>query len=197
LLILPILIVVFASTLQKYPFAQRMILFLVPIWLMLIAAGVADVLGQTRNRLSVVGLALITLLLIQPAVDAAGILRAPLVRVEIRPAIDYINAHDQTGDLLYVYYAARIPFRYYAARVDLSPDAVTIGKARRDWAGYFDEIDQQRGKGRVWFLFSDVAQNNGANEKRLFLYRLDQIGRRLDAFEAPSASAYLYDLTPQ
>lgn len=197
LLVLPILIAVFASALQKYPFVQRMILFLVPIWLMLIAAGAADILAQTRKRMSGIGLALIALLLIQPVAGAAGLLSAPLVRVEIRPAIDYIRAHEQTGDLLYVYYAARIPFRYYAARLKLSPDAVTIGKARSDWSGYFDEVDQQRGYNRVWFLFSDVAQNNGANEKRLFLYRLDQIGRRLDVFEAPSASAYLYDLTPQ
>jgi uncharacterized membrane protein len=197
LLGLPILVAVFVSALQKYPFAQRMILFLVPIWLMLIAAGVADILMQTRNRTAVIGLALVILLLFQPAADAAGILRAPLVRVEIRPAVDYIRAHDQAGDLLYVYYAARIPFQYYAPRLNLSPDAVTIGKARSDWSGYFGEVDKQRGKSRVWFLFSDVAQNNGANEKRLFLFRLDQIGRQLDAFESPGASAYLYDLAPQ
>jgi uncharacterized membrane protein len=195
LLGLPIVIAVFVSALQKYPFAQRMILFLVPIWLMLIAAGVADILRQTRKRTAMIGLALVSLLLIPPAADAAGILRAPLVRVEIRPAVDYIRTHDQAGDLLYVYYAARVPFQYYAARLNLAPDAVSIGQARSDWSGYFGEVDQQRGNSRVWFLFSDVARNNGANEKQLFLYQLDQIGRQLDAFESPGASAYLYDLT--
>jgi hypothetical protein len=197
LFMLPILIVVFASALQKYPFAQRMILFLVPLWLMLIAAGAAEILAQTRNRTAVIGLAFVTLLLIQPVVDAVGILSAPLVRVEIRPALDYIREHDQPGDLVYVYYAARIPYRYYATRLELGPEAVTIGKARSDWSGYFDEVDKQRGKGRVWFLFSEVAQNNGANEKRLFLYRLDQIGQRLEAFESPGSATYLYDLAPQ
>lgn len=195
LLGLPIIIAVCAAALHKYPFAQRMILFLAPLWLMLIGAGAAEVLAQTRGTLKVLGIALIALLLIQPVIEAGGILQAPLVRVEIRPAVDYIRTHDQPGDRLYVYYAARLPYLYYAARLNFDAEAIRIGNSRRDWSGYFDEVDQQRGTGRVWFLFSDVAQNGGANEKRLFLYRLDQIGRRLEAFEAPGASAYLYDLS--
>ena len=95
---------------------------------------------------------------------------------------------------------AQPAFDYYAATYgfgESDPGRTSVMRgieARENWQAYFDEVDRLRGTGRVWMLFSHVFTWGSASEERVILFRLDQIGKRLEAFSRADASAYLYEI---
>lgn len=143
------------------------------------------------------------------------------VREDIKPVLAYLNQQWQKGDITYLYYASQYQFKYYANRFgfDLQPEGKTVQNAppgtwfepalssyppelivghyfRKNLTDLNDEIARLIGHDRVWLVFSHVHDRRSAlDEEDLFLFRLDSIGKRLDAFQALEASAYLYDLS--
>ena len=191
LLLSPFPFVLAASALTLYPFTDRLMLFMLPVCLLFIAAGAA---WMTRQRWMVA--VPFTLMLVSPTVVMAMYhLKKPVEVEEIKPVLGHIRQSWRAGDTLYVYSGAEPAFDYYAANYGFrSSDAVHGIEARENWQRYFDDVDRLRGKGRVWILFSHVYTWGSASEERVMLFRLDQIGKRLDAFSQSDASAYLYEL---
>jgi hypothetical protein len=82
-------------------------------------------------------------------------------------------------------------------------DDVQIGDCdRQNPRAYLHEVDVERGRARVWFVFAHFAAQFRFDERGLVLAYLDAIGHRLDEFHAPPddqspmvAAAYLYDLS--
>jgi hypothetical protein len=112
------------------------------------------------------------------------------------------------GDILYIYYASAMSFQYYSERHLLEPmDEIAGRHSTEDWKLFRTDLEQLRGKGRVWILFSHVypfsagihTSAPGFDEERLFLDYLDSIGKKLDRARETGASVYLFDLgvTPQ
>ena len=96
---------------------------------------------------------------------------------------------------MYLYYAAWPAFQYYAGRYPFEKAQLVRGvSTRSDPNNYIKDLDNLRGKGRAWIVFSHVFTLKGVDEKAFFLSHLDRIGKRKDTFEAPGAAAYLYDL---
>ena len=61
---------------------------------------------------------------------------------------------------------------------------------------YLKDLEQLKGKGRVWFLFTAAIPKNGMDEERFLIYHLGKTGKRLDVFGRSGISAvYLYDLS--
>ena len=60
--------------------------------------------------------------------------------------------------------------------------------------GYAADLEQFRGRGRLWVVFSHTKATD-IDEELLFLHQLDLMGTRLDQITLTGASAYLYDLT--
>ena len=125
----------------------------------------------------------------------------PFYLEHLRPAAEYVREHWQAGDSLYVYYGAGQAFRYYAPRVGLADSGYLLGHcARAEPVKYLRELDEFRGRRRVWSLFTH-ATADGA-ELTLLRDYLDRAGPRLDAFEFAAAGehagmgahAYLHDL---
>jgi hypothetical protein len=142
-----------------------------------------------------VGPVLVGLLLFHPLVLAGHQLVAPPEREELAPVVRYLEAHRQDGDLVYVYYGAQFALRYYAPRLGVrGRDVVTGVAARTAWARYVEDLQQLRGRPRVWVLFSHVYARGGVDEERFFLHHLDTMGTRQDRFQRTGASVYLYDL---
>jgi 4-amino-4-deoxy-L-arabinose transferase-like glycosyltransferase len=117
----PLLLAFGAACLHRYPFmahygGNRLMLFSAPVLYLLVAAGgwgvFAWLWGQRQRWLA---LALTALLL------AALNLRAGLQenlsplnnREEIQPLVAYLETNRQPHDLIYVYYFAVAPFKYY------------------------------------------------------------------------------------
>ena len=203
-LLVPILAAVAASAVRMYPFGGRHTLYLLPILIVAAAAGWEFIAATTRERTGIRspwfmwGAALLFL-----AAPIAAITRnlPPFYLEHLRPAAEYVRENWQTGDSLYVYYGAGQAFRYYAPRVGLADSGYRLGHcARGEPSKYLRELDEFRGRRRVWSLFTH-ATVEGA-ELTLLRGYLDRAGRRLDTFEFPAAGehagmgahAYLHDL---
>ena len=202
LLLTPLVATLAASTLHRYPFRGRLLLFLVPSHLILVDRALPVWRGYVPKRAKLsptLAFLLIGFLFLHPLLDAgSGCLISLRTKEEIKPVIRYVENHRQDGDVLYLYYAALRPFQYYSARHLIAPmDEITGVESRQNWASYRKDLDQLRGKKRAWILFSHIYRGAGVDEERLFLDYLDTVGTRLDSSRAPGASVYLYDLDSQ
>jgi 4-amino-4-deoxy-L-arabinose transferase-like glycosyltransferase len=191
----PVLFCLLASSLRRYPFKGRLLLFLAPGALLLMGNGAAQLAGHCRYRfLRLGGLVLVILLFMPVAYRALGLALPPYGEEEIKPVIQNIWERRQPGDIVYVHYGANPAFQYYRE---------VYGYGFEDWVrGVFSPWDRTRylaelkqftgGRDvrRVWFLFS----HDRYDEAGFFLSKLDGMGKRLDGFEARGAAAYLYEL---
>jgi hypothetical protein len=193
LLLSSIPFVLIASALRVYPTQGRLLLFLVPMALILIAAGVEAVAASPPPHGIAIGAALLLLVAVPSTATAAFRLFRPLRHEDIKPVLQHVQERWQPGDQIYVYYGALPAFDYYAGRYGLADAPVIRGVASRDdWTRYAADVAGLRGRPRVWIVFSHVYDWGAANEERLVLFWLDRIGTRLDAFQSKQASAYLY-----
>lgn len=193
LLLSPMFMTLLASSFQVYPFHSRLILFLVPSLFLLLGEGAAWVREKTKSKspvLGLLGLTLIVAVCIRPVFFAGYHLIHPYKHEEARPVLRYLKEHKREEDIVYVYYASSSVFKYYSTRLNLEIEKYIQGIAsREDWRKYIEDLQQLRGKKRVWLFFSHAY-----SEEAFFLYYLDSIGKRLDSFKDVRASVYLYDL---
>ncbi len=195
LLLAPFPVAVTASALRAYPIYGRPIAFLIPGLALLVAVGADGIRRATAASMPLAGPFLVALLLFHPLVLAGNQLVAPPEREELVPVVRYLQEHRQEGDIVYVYYGAQFALRYYAPRLGVrGRDVVTGVAARTAWARYAEDLQQLRGRPRVWVIFSHVYARGGIDEERFILYHLDAIGTRQDRFQRTGASVYLYDL---
>ena len=68
------------------------------------------------------------------------------------------------------------------------------GAARQNPESYRREVDQLRGKARVWVLFAHAWPAGTVREQKEILARLDAVGVRKDRFVRHGAAVFLYDL---
>lgn len=128
LLLMPIGLTLLASGLQQYPFKARLILFLVPFAILILAEGARLMAAQLAAHQRFIGALLIVALFFQPVHYAVNNLRSPAfitddssyqrVREHFRPVIAYLQDNRQPGDVIYIYYAAQYAFRYYLEQFD-------------------------------------------------------------------------------
>ena len=204
ILLSPVFVTFLASALHKYPFRSRLVLFLTPFVILLIAEGVDYIRRKSRYKLAaIVSILLLFLLLVPPLGSASQLLVKPYLRGEIKPVISYVKTHQQPGDVLYIYQRGQYQFMYYAKKFGYQKGDYIIGVddldkydgkklSEAEWKRYQNDLDKLRGNKRVWLLFSHatVASEN----KRIKSY-LDSIGKQIDFFDRPGAFVYLYDLS--
>lgn len=194
LLSLPIIVTLVASALHKYPFEGRLLLFLTPLLLIPIAAGIEHIRVATIERSSLLATAFILVLLAHPVGNAWYRLIRPRAPEELRPVMEYVDNHHEEGDGVYVYYASLNAFHYYRKRFAWTEIYHAGIEARSEWQRYFEDIKNVLGKKRVWILLSHIATHQGVDEEQLFVTYLDMLGTQRDAYRTPGAAAYLYDL---
>ncbi len=205
LLTVPILAALAASALRVYPFDDRLILYLVPLFILLVAEGTVMVkrsLGRSANFL---GVAFVVLLLIKPAVMSLFCAVYPITREESRPVFLYLKERIQPEDTLYMYHSSRKAFHYYQLRYNFLHPYLEAVNSRDKVSRYIDDLQQLQGKARVWIFFTHVFEDNGFDERKFILNYLDRVGSRLDEFKVPAkgvpglrgtdSAVYLYDLS--
>lgn len=196
LLLVPVGLVAAASALHKYPFSDRLILFLVPALLLLVGAGTAYLYERVGPR-SAGAVVLICLVLVPYALRVGTYLREPVMVCDVRPALEHYAQHRQPGDALYVYRFAFAAVKYYGPKLGISDRELIWGaeSSHPDTFSRILELDKVRGKGRVWFLFADEIPNwLGVNDEKYFVHYLDRNGSRLATEREAGAAIYLYDL---
>ncbi|MFN8484380.1 MAG: glycosyltransferase family 39 protein [Anaerolineae bacterium] len=199
MLTLPWLATLAASAAQKYPFGDRLALFLLPSLYLLVGGGIELVgwlAGRARPSWAMPAAAAI-------AVVLAGFLLIgdwnaethPSGVENVKPLLAYVAEHKQPGDVLFVYYGGEPAARYYAPFYDLAGVRLDLGDQHRfEPAAYLKEVDRFVGEPRVWVLFSHTCDWCQVDEQPYILQHLDTVGRRLDARQVEGAALYLYDL---
>jgi hypothetical protein len=204
LLVVPIVLVLAASGVHAYPFFDRLIVFIIPLLVLLIAEGTVRIVQSLRPLSGFVSASFLALLLVGPLLTAFHHAIAPMQREEARPVIHYLERHIQPADTLYIYTGAVKAFDYYALVERFAPRSIVGVNSRNHVSGYLKDLAKLEGQSRVWVLFSHVWTSDNINERAFILNHLDAIGRRLDQFEvravgsvgleASDAGVYLYDL---
>ncbi len=185
---LPLVFAWAASVLGKYPLVGRFMLFLVPSAILTISFGVFMLLQYTRRSSQWIAGVVAVFVFFQSTNLLAG--SFPQYREEIKPVLSYIEEHFLQGDQVYVYWAAKPAFLFYAN--DRFDSNYLFGlKSFRDPSAYIEDMRRVCGLSRVWVLFSSVY----GQERMFFLGYLDKVGVKRDQIEEKGSSAYLYDLS--
>ena len=200
----PFIVTIFAAYLRQYPFRDRLVLFLAPLGMLIVAEGIALLLTQLKKinlangyRCWLFGLLGIVCLygLTVPAISrASNFIIHPEVKHEVRPVVEYVAAQYQPGDKIYVDAGAVQAFAYYVDLKDYSDLNYINGSANFSQKGDIETRSQfateiEPLSDRVWFVFRAEAEEELAAREYLNL-----VGQELDSLQQPGASAYLYQL---
>mgnify|MGYP002778591565 CR=1 FL=1 len=205
ILLAPILVTFFAAYLQKYPFSGRLVIFLIPFFILLIGEGTIAIRQISHQKvLKKVSTLILILLLVPPIGTAAYLIFDPYTKQEIKPVLSYMRNHQQPGDSIYIYERAEYQFKYYATRYGYQAGDYILGIddldrqdgqgiSEAEWRRYTSDFNKLRGKARVWILLSHLRR--WEDEQERILAYLDGIGKRINAFEKDSSFVYLYDFS--
>lgn len=222
ILIAPIGLTLIASVFKFYPFYERFILFLAPLFILLIAYGAqtaADMFSAAKREVLIP----IFLLLI------ATPLLWNVVRFTVNPnnlykkeynreAMLYVDDRYREGDAVYVYWTMNHAYKYYKEAYNLKYTALgreDIRLAATNKADYYNKIAQQIGglkdKKRLWVINNPWLRNNigdypGRRPKWYhnvkfepsiaFDKKIVELGAvPIDSFQLRSIDVKLYDLT--
>jgi hypothetical protein len=85
-------------------------------------------------------------------------------------------------------------FEFYAPAYGFDPKYVIDGiMSRNDPQKYLADVDQLKGKARVWFVFTHNFVG-AVNEQNYMFYHLKKIGVKCAEYSPPGATVYLFNL---
>lgn len=188
-LIAPAVFALLASGLHKYPFAGRLLLFLVPLLLIGVARGTVAVAAALRPSLPIGSFIVVGILVLAPAVETFQQIRRPLRYEQITEILDDVRARWQPGDKVYLYYGAIPAYTFYTLDRPFVPDVMKGTEFREQRTGYRDELRKLAGNPRVWVIFS---HRHAAEESLLKAYA-ESLGECRQELHRPGANAFLFD----
>lgn len=160
---LPFGVTLAAGYLKQYPFRERLILFLVPFVIAVMAEGMAWSIQNRQRWIKGLGVVLMLTLVLGKAIDTGNKLLNPqetFLRADpIRPAMSYVQANWSDTDDLYIAPRAGLPVRYYARRSGFDSSRHVYGeRPLPDVDGFSVEYFEQElspflDSSRVWLLF--------------------------------------------
>ena len=183
---LPGLLALLASGLHAYPFAGRLLLFLVPLMVLGVGYGAYAVAAALRPTQAFAAAGLLGVLLAAPALEAYQGAKRPMREEQLAPVLDAVRADLRPGDTVYVYYGAVPAFLHYT-RDEPFPAVVLGTEARANRLDYRNQLAALTG--RVWVV---VSHRHGDEEAVLTAYA-EGLGRGGKVAEAPGAAAYRYE----
>jgi hypothetical protein len=217
-----VVLTLIGSALHRYPIADRTILFLVPVAVLLVAEGAAVLTRLARGMPSgrgAVAAALALAVLAVPGWRALTRLVHPQKHEEIKSAIAVIRSDWRSGDTLYVSNPTEFALRYYlececiatppwpfertnvgesTASVPLhsNPPHLIAGQAPLPgFDSYVSEARRLSGRPRVWLLYSHAGSDMElAYLRRVLPGKLDTFGVARLVVLAPGVTLFLYDL---
>jgi uncharacterized membrane protein len=189
MLLLPILLALAASAVHKYPFKERLILFICPSIAIFIGAGFEYLFEQPRR---VVGVIAVIFILITPIDTVRKFAIKPWLHSDMRTVMSIVGKNQQAGDVLYIDEACFYPYEYYRDQFKVTPLEFKEEKpAVTDIAEYREIFGAYRGK-RVWIMFEGEGGLPPQQEWARIV--LDEMGKRV--VEASPVNDYVacYDL---
>lgn len=190
----PVLLAIGASMAHAYPMGDRLVLFLGPVVLLLVAAGLDGLARAIPGRAGLV------LVLIGSAVLLTGPAKhrgtAPFSDHAL-PVLQHVRDNRRPHQSVYLYYGASTAYDFYTEHMDaglaIPADRLIRGGGHRDdWPAYADEVAGLRNRGEVWVVFSHNHRSQGIDEEEYFLQLLDREGERLAEYRAWGAATILW-----
>jgi hypothetical protein len=180
----PLAATMVAAIIRQYPFGERLLHWTAPIFALLLGVAASVVAGWLRSRwsriLNLAALAPGAFMLATPLLSLAGT-PPPYVRDNATPAIAHLSEAAQPGDVVYVGWGAWHSWHRYSPRINVPLGDVIIGGCPRDYPrGYLRDMDQLRGKPRVWLIFARVEEPEWPAQRARITY-LDSIGVRAES----------------
>jgi hypothetical protein len=201
LVALPVVVTLAASIAGVYPFAQRLLLFLLPcVFLALgaVAEWIGGLLARPWGGSRVLAPALLA------ALGATPVLTAPPVYhlEDVRPVLGEVAARSIEGEKVYAYYGLGPALWFYRSLLPSSRELIAGGCHRGDVRAYLRELDQLRGASRAFVVLGHTRGEPG--ERQAILDYLSAIGTlrarlvpagRLHAPTWSAVEAYEIDLS--
>ncbi len=184
-----------ASMLERYPLAERLALFTLPLLALPIGAAL-DGLWDTRARW---------------ARGAAGIFAAALVaypllgagrvdtQADFAPLMDRLSRRVEPGDTVYFYHGMQFTLDHYRDRLGRWPlDGAQVHRGAdgsNDPLVYAEEFEALVGRPRVWLVFARTDPFGIGDEGRTIRNIARRYGHRTDVIRYADTSAQLFDFT--
>jgi hypothetical protein len=183
LLLAPLAVTAAAALAQQYPFADRLVLFLAPVFLIGVSAGAGWITAVLARRNALVGTAFLVLASV-PALERV-VVDHPVTRLEeSEPLYAWLGQHRRPGDILFLSLGAAPGYEWYARRYGAEVADTAIGGCWPEDPGrYMRHLDVLRGRARAWILMVRV---NSAQLDSTWRYA-DSIGVRKDEFASAPA----------
>lgn len=206
LLLSPFAFAFLASVLHLFPVATttagfnkiaagngRVLLFLLPALVLVVASGLYYLVWAPTRLARHVGRGLAVLVFGAPVYyDIAELPHTPH---DLREVIQVIVRDHQPGDRLYVYYGARQAYEFYRPGFPFADEKVTLGNCMRPhWREYLREIDELRGRSRMWLLIAHPSTIRGVREAAVIEGYLDRVAPKLGRWGRHDATLLLYDM---
>jgi hypothetical protein len=113
-LVAPLVLMLIAWGLDRYPLLGRTQLFLVPGYILLLAQGIASAITNARRIwTSVASLAIVGTIVLTVAAPAVGLSAKFRPQENMKPVLNFLADEQRPRDTLFVYYTAQYGFRYY------------------------------------------------------------------------------------
>ncbi len=186
-----------ASAARVYPYSpNRVALYLAPILIIAITAGVEALAGLTPRLKTVVRVALF-LVLLMPQMFVLQLSPPPWLKEDLPPVLAHIRQNRQPGDKIFTYWAALPATLFYGHRYGIRQSDLSMGQIHgKDSLAYAHDLAPLIGQRRVWVIFSH-DENEWQRDR--ILAAMDSVGRKLEVFPAqpdrPDAVVFLYDLS--
>lgn len=200
LIVAPTIAAILAASARLLPFQDRVGLWAGWPLLILSMAGLQAIYEWVSQRARVATVGLTVLAAGVPAILGFAFARPPYHCQDTRPVLTALAQRWHDGDILYVYYGAREAMDFYGKRAGFKE--WTAGECHREQPReYFREIDQFRGRARVWFFYTHSAY--GYREPDVIRSYFETIGTQRERIAALSsmkegqceAVALLYDMS--
>jgi uncharacterized membrane protein len=192
LLLAPLPFIFLAAALRQYPFADRLALFFVPLYLLLIALAAQSLWTNLPARSAAA--AMIALILIPSIQRAAGDLVRPPGREESLPLYRWIAERYRTGDVIYLSRFAVPSFDYYRAQTNLPEGAIVHAQPDcTDLVQLLDDVKSLAGAKRVWVVVIHADASDGPGALTLSAFTQIGVPHLSQSHEETGAGVQLFD----
>lgn len=174
LLISPVIVTFMSAVLRIYPFERRLILFLLPIFLLILVIPL-DKVKFDKKPLGILVIIVSSIFFINYSINYFTSFishKVSYLRQDVRPLLKTLKKEKKKEDILYVYYGSNPSFIYYNMIMDLPQENLYKGTMlegdKNPTETVKDELIHIPAHNTVWFFF---VKGNGQYEKDVQIYR--------------------------
>jgi hypothetical protein len=200
----PILLHLFLSAFQLYPFERRLILYTIPGMIIVCSIGFGYILNIISFKLQIEKFRYFVVIVVMLLICLPSFARFPSKHIEVKDGIKYIQENMEKSKSIYSFLFASQIFQYYKEIGFVSNEVNIISdkKVKLTDIGYYmvengeylhsdQYINYLKTQlhNKVWLLLHAINDN-----EKYIINKLDSLGyNKIEEFRTKGSSVYLYD----